>query len=304
MRNLTYRSYVIGDLRIDGTRIYGRNGPDLPEIVIRAQLDLTQYETNGENFGGGSEGREQFSYTVTDFAGDLKLKPEAGSRSKTRSLCRLRSDLAPKHVDRQRNYTPKLVGRLTPHIVNHLEEHRQSDDLHLQVSCSLSLHFENPPSESQRFGRIQETIDVMIPHSHWTDEAYPGRGGREIFVIEIPKGKQSIQAAWGRLEEAKDAYQNWNVEGASISCREADEAVDQAVKDHYGSDSCVYTERWGRAYDGVKHQASLAGHLQEMRRDANCERPEELRVGQADLECLIIRTQSLLKYAEALLRKK
>jgi hypothetical protein len=150
---------------------------------------------------------------------------------------------------------------------------------------------------------VSEEIDVTIPRSHWTDNLYPDLGGREVFVIEIPKGKQSIEAAWTKIDHAKDAYQNWNQEGASIACREAADAMDRAVREHYGSDSCVYEHRWQNAYDGVEAQSSFAGHFQEIKEEANCERPEELQVGQADLECLIIRTQSLLKYAEALLRE-
>jgi hypothetical protein len=303
MRNLAYRNFYIGDLRIEGTNIHARNGPECPEIIINAELDLVSYETREEPLGNDGEEREQFPYTVTDLTGDLKLKTEPGSRSKTRPLCRLQSDFDPRHVDRKRNYTPTFEGRLTPHHVNELEKHRQGNDLHLQVSCMLSLHFRNPPSEPKRFARVSEEIDVTIPRSRWTDNVYPDLGGREVFVIEIPKGKQSIEAAWTKIDDAKDAYHNWNTEGASIACREAADAMDRAVKEHVGKDSCTYTERWQRAYDGVKHQASLAGHLQKIKNEANCERPEDLRVGQVDLECLIIRTQSLLKYAEALLRE-
>jgi len=81
---------------------------------------------------------------------------------------------------------------------------------------------------------------------------YPQLGGREVFVIEIPKGEQSIEAAWTKIEDAMDARQNWNVEGASIACREAADAMDRAVKEHLGKKSCTYKERWYRAYDGIK----------------------------------------------------
>lgn len=304
MRNLTYQRYYIGNLRIDGTSIYGRNGPEFPEIIINSDLNLAPYESSGDTANGGSEQREQFSYTVTDLVGDLYFKLEPGSRSETRPVCRLQSDLDPKYGDRQRDYSPMLTGQLTPHHVSELEKHRQSEDLHLQVSCALTLHFEKPPSKFQRFGRVRQDIDVTIPRSHWTDNIYPDLGGREIFVIEIPKGGQTIEAAWSKIEDAKEAQQNWNVEGASIACREAADAMSRAVREHYGSDSCVYEHRWQNAYDGIKDQASLAGHLQEIKNEANCDRPEELRIGQADLECLIVRTQSLPKYAEALLREK
>jgi hypothetical protein len=304
MRNLTYQQYIIGGLRIDGTQIHGRNGPDFPEIIVNAQLDLSPYESRGNMAGNEAADREAFFYTVTDLVGTLRLKLGPGSRSETRTVCRLQSDLDPRYVQRPHDQSVKLTGRLTPQHVNELEKHRRSGDLHLQVACALTLHFERSPSEMGPFGRVRDDIDVTIPRSHWTDKVYPQLGGREVFVIEIPKGEQSIEAAWTKIEDAMDARQNWNVEGASIACREAADAMDRAVKEHFGKESCTYKERWQRAFKGVKHQASLAGHFQEIKSKANCERPEELRVGQADVECLIVRTQSLLKYAEALIREQ
>lgn len=304
MRDLTYQSNVIGDLRIDGTTIYGKNGPQFPEIIINAVLDLSPYESSGQVLGeGDGEGREEFPYTVTELEGDLHLKEGPGSRSETRPVCRLQSDLDPRYVRRIFETTTQLRGRLTPHHVNEMEKYRQGGDLNLQVSCALTLHFEKPPQEEQRFGRVRADIDVKIPRSHWTDSVYPDLGGREVFVIEIPKGERSIEAAWEKIEDAKDARQDWNKEGASIACREAADVLDRAIQEHFGADSCVYKQRWERAYNGVEHQASLAGHLQEIKSESSCKRPNELRVGQADLECLIIRTQSLLKYAEALLEE-
>jgi hypothetical protein len=192
MRDLTYQSNVIGDLRIDGTSIYGRNGPQFPEI-INAVLDLSPYESSGQVLGqGDGEGRSEFPYTVTELAGDLHLKDRPGSRSKTRPICRLHSDLDPRYVRRNFETTTQLLGRLTPHHVNEMEKHRQGGDLNVQVSCALTLHFEEPPQEGQRFGRVRADIDVEIPRSHWTDSVYPDLGGRKVFVIEIPKGKQSI----------------------------------------------------------------------------------------------------------------
>jgi len=280
MHNLTYQQYIIGGFRIDGTRIHGQNGPDFPEIIVNAQLDLSPYEGRGNMAGNDAADRETFPYTVTDLVGTLRLKLEPGSRGETRTVCCLGSDLNPRYVQRPHDQSVKLTGRLTPHHVNQLEKRRRSGDLHLQVSCSLTLYFEKPPSESERFGRVEDDIDVTIPRSHWTDTVYPRLGGREVFVIEIPKGEPSIEAAWAKIEDAMDARQNWNVEGASIACREAADAMDRAVKEHFGKESCTNKERWYRAYDGIKDPASLAAHFERIRNEANSERPCELRVGQ------------------------
>jgi len=295
MRNLQFQSHLIGEFDVSGTELLGRNGPEFPEIELSAEVYLDPYkEEAGET--------KPLPYTVTDIAGEFQIKTGSGSNP----ICRLHSDINPWLID-ERNRGRKTVdlrGTLTPHHVNEMEKHRQDGDLEAEVSCILSLHFQTPPAGANHFGRVEEYVDVEIPRSHWTDNVYPSLGGREVFVIEIPKGNQSIEAAWSKIEDAKDAYQNWDKEGASIACREAADAMDRAVREHYGSDSCAYEHRWQNASDGVEHQASFAGHIQEIKNEANFERPEELQVGQADLECLIIRTQSLLKYAEALLRER
>jgi hypothetical protein len=93
MRNLTYQSYYSGDLLIDGTRIYGQNGPEFPEIIINAELDLSPYESSGDTLGASSDKREQFPYTVTDLTGELRLQTEPSSRSQTRSELELGGSL-------------------------------------------------------------------------------------------------------------------------------------------------------------------------------------------------------------------
>jgi hypothetical protein len=303
MRNLIYGDYTIGDLRIEGTGVFGQNGPEFPEIILNAELTLDPYKSSGDVLGAQSDDREEFPYTVTDLAGTLNLNADSGASARAPSLCPLQSDLRPSMVDRAYDRTVKLSGQLTPHVVNELEKHREGGDLHLQVSCALTIHFEDVPPSSGRFGHVEEDIDVTVPRSHWTDNVYPDLGGREVYVIEIPKGSRSIETAWKKIEDARDARQNWNAEGASIACREAADVMDRAVREHFGKRNCTYKQRWKRAYKGVENQASLAGHLQEIKSEASCEQREELKVGQADLECLIIRTQSLLKYAEALIRE-
>lgn len=300
MKNITYERYSIGDLRIKGTETSGKNGPEFPEIQLRAEADFRPYKS----VHGSNDEQEIWEYTITSLSGDLRLKEDQGRRENGKSVCRLDTDFDPVYVHEPIKKTSTFRGRLTPQQVSEINKRRQEGNVHLEVECELSLYFQDPPGARPPFDRVRESIQVTIPRSHWTDNVYPSLGGREVFVIEIPKGKKSIEVAWTKIEDAKDAYENWNVEGASIACREAADAMDRAVREHYGSGSCVYEQRWQRAYDGVEHQASFAGHFQQIKEEANCERPEELRVGQADLECLIIRTQSLLKYAEALLRER
>lgn len=298
MNDLICQSYRIGDLNVDSTDIHGQYGPEFPEIAVQSNLTLRPYDP------APRDEDPPLSYTAMELTGELRLRPAPSSNKQELPVCRLYSDFGPVYVDRTRDETPTLKGRLSSREVDQLERHRRDGDLHLTVVHILSFRFSDPLSEHNEFGRVDGSVPIDVPRSHWTDNVYPALGGRNVFVIEIPKGKQSIESAWSKIEDAKDAYQNWNQEGASIACREAADAMDRTVREHYGSESCVYEQRWRRAYNGVEHQASFAGHFQQIKSEANCERPEELRVAQADLECLIIRTQSLLKYAEALLREK
>jgi hypothetical protein len=306
MPDLTYNSFSLGTINFPGDRIYGYNGPDFPEIQVTASLYLNAYEEElqGDNSGAGEDEapeRRDLAYTVLSIEGDLKMKT---GRERSRPICHLNCNAGPFHVERRHQDDVSLVGRLTPHHANSIEKHRGEGNVELEISCALSIHFEHPPEGQNRFNSVREVADVTMPRSHWTDNVYPGIGGREVFVIEIPKGSKSIDRAWSKIEDAKQAFSNWSTEGTMIACREAADVLQDTMKEHYGEDSCVYKHRWDRAFNGLKAQASLGGHFEHIRENVNCERPEELQITRADLECLIIRTQAMLKYTEALLREK
>jgi hypothetical protein len=164
-----------------------------------------------------------------------------------------------------------MKGRLSPQEVNQLDRGRREGDLHLTVVHILSFHFTDPPSEHSEFGRVAGFARIKVPRSHRTDNVYPGLGGREIFVVEIPKGPHSIERAWSKVEDAKQAFSNWSTEGTMIACREAAEVLEDTMRDHFGKDSCMYEQRWKRASNGLKDQASLGGHFERIRGNANCE---------------------------------
>jgi hypothetical protein len=186
--------------------------------------------------------------------------------------------------------------------VKQLDKHRKGGKLHLEVECILDILLDDPPKPNLRFGRAAQTLKVRIPESHWRKEVYPNLGGPEVFTVEIPKEPRTIERAWTHVEEAEDAFESWNKEGAASKCREAGKILDQAVKDEFGSNSCTYSQRWGRAYSDFQNQASLLLHVQDIR-GSQCEGSETFRVTQADVQALLIRAQSLVKFAEELLRE-
>lgn len=234
MNDLVFQSYRIGDLSVDSTGVHGRYGPDFPEISIQSNLTLRPHDPAPR----GDE--PPHSYTAIELTGELRLRSAPGSNKKELPVCRLHSDFGPVHIDRSRDETLTLKGRLSPQEVSQIERYRREGDLHLTVVHILSFHFPDPPSKYNDFSRLDGSVRVNVPRSHWTDNVYPALGGREIFVVEIPKGPQPIERAWEKIEDAKQAFSNWSTEGTMIACRAAADLLQDAMKEHYGEDSCVY----------------------------------------------------------------
>lgn len=293
----------IGTLRIEPNQIHGQNGDTFPEIVINGQLQLQPLRSNYKDENGI---REQYPYTVTEITGDLCLSEKQNIRSTGQRVCRLEADgFGLPHVSHSTEQGIRLTGRLSPYDVKQLNEHRGRSDFHLTIKTSLTLCFDELTDDRvHKFERLRENIVLTIPRSTWADKIYPKLGGPDVFVIEIPRGERSIEDAWKKIEAAEKAYGNLDIQGVYSNCREALKILDRRVKEHLGAKSCNYTLRWKRAYSDAENHASFGLHQDEIKNRANCEQPEHFILTRADMDAVLLRTQSLLKLAEALVQER
>ena len=124
----------------------------------------------------------------------------------------------------------------------------------------------------------------------------------EYFIVEIPKGRKVIEEAWKYIEKAEECFRTWDTKGVYVNCREAGSLLDGTIKGKFGKNSFVYKEKWGRTYGKFEGAASLGLHLEDIKKNQQRYPSEDIKIGKADAEHILIVTKVLIKYAEELLR--
>lgn len=146
-----------------------------------------------------------------------------------------------------------------------------------------------------------------ISSSDWIHDYAPKLELGEYFIVEIPKGKKTIEEAWNYMEKAEECFRRWDTKGVYANCREVGSLLDRIIKDKFGKDSFVYDERWGRTYKRFKNVsfadfASLDLHLEDIKKSPKYS-PEDVKISKADAEHILIVTKALIKYAGELLEE-
>ena len=144
------------------------------------------------------------------------------------------------------------------------------------------------------------TVEIAAPK--WIHDFLPALRLGEYFTVEIPKPKGIIKEAWDCVTKAEECFRLWNTKGVYANCREAGYRLDATLKQSLGKDSFAYKERWGRMYARFEHLASLDLHLEQIRARGRYSL-DEVRVGRADAEQVLVTTKVLVKYAEELLKE-
>ena len=150
---------------------------------------------------------------------------------------------------------------------------------------------------------VERCLETMcsIPSSDWIHDYAPKLGLGEFFVVEIPKGEETIKEAWNLVNKAEDSYRRWDTKGVFANCREAGYLLDRIVESKFGKESFIYKERWGRAYGRFEHLASLDLHLENIKKSAVYP-IDEVKINKVDAEHILLATKLLVKLAENLLR--
>lgn len=114
--------------------------------------------------------------------------------------------------------------------------------------------------------RISRTVSISIPASDWIHDFAPKLGLGEYFIVEIPKGEETIKDAWEYVRKAEESFRTWNTKGVFASCREVLSLLDRKLKEEFGEESFVYRERWGRVYKRFKELSSLDLHIEDLKK--------------------------------------
>jgi hypothetical protein len=151
---------------------------------------------------------------------------------------------------------------------------------------------------------IEQNIkkEIRIPSADWVHDYAPKFGLGEYFIIEIPKGKKTIERAWGYIESAEECRLTWNTKGVFANCREAGSLLDETIKRKFGKESFTYSVKWNRAYDRFNDLSSLDLHLEDIRKSTKYS-ADDVIINQFDAEYLLIQAKSLIKYVEELIRQ-
>lgn len=208
----------------------------------------------------------------------------------------------------------RLEFPLDFHRIKAIEE-RRTGSIRLGLGFSflvgkyetLSIGSEQEPKTENFLTRCASSstsynLDLNIPQSYWVESVLPLLGLGEYFIIEMPKGKATLQAVWNYLERAELGYRNWNSKEVFGNCREIGTLLDASIKAKFGTKSFSYEERWGRAFDKFNHLASLDLHLEDVKKKVIYAQ-DSVKTNKPDAEHLLIRTRSLIKYAEELLQE-
>jgi len=144
-----------------------------------------------------------------------------------------------------------------------------------------------------------EKKGIRIPSTDWIHDYAPKLELGEYFIVEIKKGKKTIEDAWGYVEKAEECYRHWDTKGAYANCREVGRVLNEAIKRKLKKSPAI--KKWKRAIDKFETLCSLNLHVEDIKE----EKPEgKISIGKADTEHVLIVTKALVKYTEELLQEK
>lgn len=199
---------------------------------------------------------------------------------------------------------------LDPLRVRLIEAHRKGD-LRLRLGIQLSMlggkatPFKIDAAVS-RTGYVAVTPhalyanmeNVTIPQSHWVKNVLPAWELFDYFLVEVPRGTTTIEAAWKYVASAEVAFSQWDMKSLAANCREVGKVLDADLKERLGAENLDYSVKWGRALHRFGHLVSWPLHVEDNRKQPEGYAPDATK---ADGEYLILNTKALVKYAEELL---
>lgn len=297
--SITVGQYSNGTIEIDPTQIRAGNGTSYPLLVVPTKLSFSRIEHTRDPVA---------SFVVLSVQAALLLG--SGHNKIADSI----PIFNPLEFTNKRGMSSfySLEFPLDPLRVRAIEASRRGDmNIRLQFQLLVAYYEAILVQRDDRaeqhnlvgdYGTVrpQPEIQFAISQSHWVAQIVPALGLGEYFLIEIPKGRKTVAAAWDYLEKADAAFRNWNSKEVFGNCRELGSLLDQSIKDKFGPNDFSYLIRWKRAYNGFADLASWSLHLEDLKKSPKYA-PDTVQTNKSDAEHLLLRTKALLKYAEEIL---
>jgi hypothetical protein len=288
-----YNGNRIGELSIDAKNIYAIGGKLYPRLIFPTTISLKKSDTDE---------RRLPKFTIINVTAELFV---GGIDFKVSDSTPIPLEIDfDKTYDRSNNLN--LDFPLDTIRLNAIENCR-SGDLVLKLLIKFQFaQYKTVGNEQPRetlilvdcFRTLSFDLSIEIPQSYWISRVLPNLGLGEFFIVEIPKGNQTLTKAWKYLELAETSLKNWDSKGVFANCREIGIHLNSKLETKFGKTSFAYAERWSRAFAMFKHLSSLELHLEDVSKSKNNYTAEELRTQKIDSEHLILNAKLLVKYAE------
>lgn len=279
---LNIRGSSNNKISIEPTEIRADAGLNYPRLIVPARFDLNPLQES-------QTGIKQYIIQNVECALQLKENRVKISESISGS--------SPYSVTRAGLWvTFSLEFPLDAIRISKSEELRRGDlELTLQFAVNVVL-CQNDYLNS--IERVNVSIDINIPQSHWINKILPQLEFGEYFLVEIPKGKEKISEVWEYIEKTESCFKSWDTKGTFANCREIGDFLDKELKKRIGKQPII--KKWKRAIERFKYLASLGLHIEDIQK----EEPEgTIKIGKSDSEFLLIQSKALVKYAEELLQE-
>ncbi len=293
------QGYSIGEIHSEPPSVTAQGAPDYPLLIVPIKLTIEDLESV----------REVPQCVILSVQSQLYIGSSSNKIADSTPIF--------EPVEFVRNNKARANYRvefpLDFHRIKLIEEKRRGNMI-FNISFSLLIGYypslllqkeqyqntDRALTHYETFSSRQLTLD--IPQSYWVEKVLPLLGLGEYFIIEMPKGKKTLQEAWGYLEKAEFGYRSWNSKEVFGNCREIGTLLDGYIKAKFGTKTFSYEERWVRAFGSFKHLASLDLHLEDVKKKLVY--PEEsVKTNKSDAEHPLIRARALIKYAEELIQE-
>jgi len=207
------------------------------------------------------------------------------------------------------SYVDLVTDPLTGYQIRAIEESRTGDEIRLFILLNFLFRFTELGSGSPvyvntvalRSDYNTNKFYFAIPFYEWST-IKERMGFPKTIFLEIPEATKPVTDALSYIDAAERAFSNWNTKELYDNCREAGKALDDEVKRKTGSNSFIYVEKWSRAYSNFEKIASLALHVEDLKK-SNKYKQEEIVFGKSDSSYLILLTKSLASYASQLIKE-